>query len=84
MKKKIGTLKRVATSKRAMRSALAAVLARYWEPTWMPMTPIIEIPRMYSIAASRGLRGRETVAACSCMKIKTPYCLYCWDQSSRM
>ena len=54
MKKKIGTLKREAISNKATRWILAAVLLRYCDPTWMPMTPSIEMPRMYSMAAKRG------------------------------
>ena len=56
MKKKIGTEKRVKISNSAMRCMFAAGFSRYCEPTWMPMTPIIEMPRMYSMAARRGFR----------------------------
>ena len=56
---------------------LAAVLPRYCEPTWMPMTPIMDMPRIYSMAASRGLRGLFTaVCVDSCMKRKDSLFLY--------
>ena len=51
MKKKMGTLKRVAISKSAVRCALDEGFIKYCEPTWMPMTPSMEMPRIYSMAA---------------------------------
>lgn len=53
MKKKIGTANRVTISKRATRFIFADGFVRYCEPMCMPMTPNIEMPRMYSIAGKR-------------------------------
>ena len=79
MKKKMGTLKREATSSRAIRWMLAVWFMRYCEPTWMAMTPIIAMPRMYSMAGRRGFlffAGAAARDSCS-VKRKTPYFLCC-------